>query len=119
MCAVVMKVGGSNTKFVNLACINIVLASNAGGIQSIWGYYHSHGMASWSCYVYAVYGSVCTFGGQLSDPCFHYVVVLPKEQPDAVYEQVEMKRGARRIVALFILPSQPPSLFMPYSTSHP
>lgn len=34
MCAVVMKVSGDNPKFVNLACINIVVAANAGGAFS-------------------------------------------------------------------------------------
>ncbi|KOO10733.1 sodium:proton antiporter, partial [Vibrio xuii] len=31
MCAVIMKVAGDNQKFINLACINIVIAANAGG----------------------------------------------------------------------------------------
>ncbi|MFT7456591.1 MAG: Na+/H+ antiporter NhaD/arsenite permease-like protein, partial [Marinobacter maritimus] len=37
MCAIVMKVGGSNTKFIALACINIVVAANAGGAFSPFG----------------------------------------------------------------------------------
>ncbi|MDF4957115.1 sodium:proton antiporter NhaD, partial [Vibrio parahaemolyticus] len=37
MCAVVMKVSGDNPKFVNLACINIVIAANAGGAFSPFG----------------------------------------------------------------------------------
>ncbi|HAS62172.1 MAG TPA: sodium:proton antiporter, partial [Vibrio sp.] len=37
MCAVVMKVGGDNTRFINLACINIVVAANAGGAFSPFG----------------------------------------------------------------------------------
>lgn len=37
MCAVVLKVGGSNLKFVNIACINIVVAANAGGAFSPFG----------------------------------------------------------------------------------
>ncbi len=37
MCAVVLAVGGSNTKFVLLACINIVVAANAGGAFSPFG----------------------------------------------------------------------------------
>lgn len=35
MCAVVMKVGGSNLRFINIACINIVVAANAGGAFSL------------------------------------------------------------------------------------
>lgn len=37
MCAVVLKVAGSNPKFVNLACVNIVIAANAGGAFSPFG----------------------------------------------------------------------------------
>jgi hypothetical protein len=37
MCAVVMAVGGENAKFVLLACINIVVAANAGGAFSPFG----------------------------------------------------------------------------------
>ena len=37
MCAVAMAVGGSNTHFVLLACINIVVAANAGGAFSPFG----------------------------------------------------------------------------------
>ena len=37
MCSVVMKMGGDNPRFVNLACINIVVAANAGGAFSPFG----------------------------------------------------------------------------------
>ena len=37
MGAVVMAVGGDNTKFVALACINVVVAANAGGAFSPFG----------------------------------------------------------------------------------
>lgn len=37
MCAVVMAVGGNNVRFVSLACINIVVAANAGGAFSPFG----------------------------------------------------------------------------------
>jgi NhaD family Na+/H+ antiporter len=37
MCAVVMTVGKNNAKFVSLACINIVVAANAGGAFSPFG----------------------------------------------------------------------------------
>ncbi|MCK5346581.1 MAG: sodium:proton antiporter NhaD, partial [Candidatus Heimdallarchaeota archaeon] len=37
MCAVVLAVGGKNTRFVSLACINIVVAANAGGAFSPFG----------------------------------------------------------------------------------
>ena len=37
MCAVVMAVGGNNPRFIGPACINIVVASNAGGAFSPFG----------------------------------------------------------------------------------
>ncbi len=37
MCAVIMAVGGDNHKFIGLACINIVVAANAGGAFSPFG----------------------------------------------------------------------------------
>ena len=37
MCAVVLAVGGDNTRFITLACINIVIGANAGGAYSPFG----------------------------------------------------------------------------------
>jgi Na+/H+ antiporter NhaD/arsenite permease-like protein len=37
MCAVVMAVGGDSRKFINLVCINVVVAANAGGAFSPFG----------------------------------------------------------------------------------
>ncbi|HID01856.1 MAG TPA: sodium:proton antiporter, partial [Desulfobacterales bacterium] len=37
MCAVVMAIGKGNKKFIGLACINIVVAANAGGVFSPFG----------------------------------------------------------------------------------
>jgi hypothetical protein len=37
MCAVVLSVGGNNSRFVTLACINIVVGANAGGAFSPFG----------------------------------------------------------------------------------
>ena len=37
MCAIVLKVAHDNPKFINIACINIVVAANAGGVFSPFG----------------------------------------------------------------------------------
>lgn len=37
MCAIVLKVAPKDLKFINIACINIVIASNAGGVFSPFG----------------------------------------------------------------------------------
>jgi len=37
MCTIIISVGGSNIRFINISCINIVVASNAGGAFSPFG----------------------------------------------------------------------------------
>ncbi|GIS73506.1 MAG: hypothetical protein CM1200mP10_30830 [Candidatus Neomarinimicrobiota bacterium] len=37
MCAVVLSVGQKNKRFISLACVNIVVAANAGGAFSPFG----------------------------------------------------------------------------------
>ncbi|EPA8365695.1 sodium:proton antiporter NhaD [Vibrio fluvialis] len=104
MCAVVMKVGGKNDQFVNLACINIVIAANAGGAFSpfgdittlmVWQAGHVSFMQFMDLFVPSIANYLV--------PAMVMSLYLPKEQPDSVYEQVELKRGARRIVLLFVL----------------
>ncbi|MCG3728814.1 sodium:proton antiporter NhaD [Vibrio cincinnatiensis] len=103
MCAVVLKVGGNNIKFVNLACINIVLAANAGGAFSpfgdittlmVWQAGHVTFMQFMDLFIPSVVNYII--------PAVIMSWFLPTEKPDALYEEVELKRGARRIVALFI-----------------
>jgi NhaD family Na+/H+ antiporter len=103
MCAVVLKVGGNNVKFVNLACINIVLAANAGGAFSpfgdittlmVWQAGHVTFMQFMDLFIPSVVNYLL--------PAVIMSLFLPTDKPDALYEQVELKRGARRIVALFI-----------------
>ncbi|MCG7587837.1 sodium:proton antiporter NhaD [Photobacterium sp. OFAV2-7] len=104
MCAVVMKVGGDNTRFINLACINIVVAANAGGAFSPFGDITT--LMVWQ----AGLVSFIEFTDLFIPSLINYVVpavimslFVPKTQPNTIGEYVELKRGARRIVALFIL----------------
>ena len=104
MCAVVMKVGGDNTRFINLACINIVVAANAGGAFSPFGDITT--LMVWQ----AGLVSFLEFTDLFIPSLINYVVpavimslFVPKTQPNTIGEYVELKRGARRIVALFIL----------------
>lgn len=104
MCAVVMKVGGKNSRFVNLACINIVIAANAGGAFSPFGdittlMVWQAGHVSFMQFMHLFIPSVANY----LLPALVMSYYLPDDQPDTVYEQVELKRGARRIVLLFIL----------------
>ncbi|WP_117233830.1 sodium:proton antiporter NhaD [Vibrio maerlii] len=104
MCAVVLKVGGNNTRFINIACINIVIAANAGGAFSPFGdittlMVWQAGHVSFSEFMPLFIPSVANY----LVPALIMSFFVPKEQPHAASEFVELKRGARRIVGLFIL----------------
>ncbi|WP_299013355.1 sodium:proton antiporter NhaD [uncultured Photobacterium sp.] len=104
MCAVVMKVGGDNKRFINLACINIVVAANAGGAFSPFGDITT--LMVWQAGLVSFIQFTDLFVPSLINyliPAFIMSLFVPKTQPDTVGEYIELKRGARRIVALFIL----------------
>jgi len=104
MCAVVLAVGGGNTRFVSVACINIVVAANAGGAFSPFGdittlMVWQKGIVEFGGFFALFIPSVVNFA--LPAVIMHFAV--PNEQPSTSSEDVAMKRGARRIVALFLL----------------
>ncbi len=104
MCAVVLKVGGDNTRFINLACINIVVAANAGGAFSPFGdittlMVWQAGHVSFSEFMPLFVPSVVSY----LVPAIIMSMFIPRTRPNIDHVQVELKRGARRIVALFIL----------------
>ncbi|WP_254463162.1 sodium:proton antiporter NhaD [Photobacterium ganghwense] len=104
MCAVVMKVGGSNIRFINLACINIVVAANAGGAFSPFGDITT--LMVWQAGLVDFMGFLDLFLPTLVNylvPATLMSFFVPQTQPNTASEYVEMKRGARRIVLLFIL----------------
>lgn len=104
MCTVVLKIGGDNTRFINLACINIVVAANAGGAFSPFGDITT--LMVWQAGLVNFF----EFGALFIPSVVNYVVpafimslFIPKDQPNVVQEYVEIKRGAKRIVVLFLL----------------
>ncbi len=109
MCAVVMAVGGDNKKFILLACINIVVAANAGGAFSpfgdittlmVWqkGIETPQGMVDfWSFFTLFIPSLV-----NWLIPAAIMNFAVPNEQPSAGGEAVSMKRGALTIVFLFL-----------------
>jgi NhaD family Na+/H+ antiporter len=104
MCAVVLKVGGNNIKFINLACINIVVAANAGGAFSPFGdittlMVWQAGLVEFSSFLDLFLPSAINY----LIPALIMSFFIPQTQPDSVNEYVELKRGAKRIVGLFIL----------------
>lgn len=102
MGAVVVAVGRNSPKFVSLACINIVVACNAGGSFSPLG-----GIST----LFVWQGGVLKFTEFLTLflPCLANFLVpasimhfaVPKGRPDVLVEAVDLPRGTKRIIFLF------------------
>jgi len=104
MGAVAMAVGGSNTKFVTLACINIVVAANAGGAFSPFGdittlMVWQKGMVEFHEFFTIFLPSAVNW----LVPAIIMNFTIGKEPPEEVCEIVTMKIGAKRIIALFLV----------------
>ncbi|MEM7378198.1 MAG: sodium:proton antiporter NhaD, partial [Pseudomonadota bacterium] len=89
MCAVVLALGASNTRFVNLACINIVVAANAGGAFSPFGdittlMVWQKGLVSVQQFLVLFLPSVVNF----LIPAAIMTAFLPNERPEPVHEFV-------------------------------
>ncbi len=97
MCAVVMAVGGDNTRFVTLSCINIVVGANAGGAYSPFGdittlMVWQKGMVHFWTFFALFIPSLVNF--LVPAAIMHFAV--PNLKPQA------MLRGGRRIIILFL-----------------
>ena len=104
MCAVVLAVGGDNTRFVTIACINIVVGANAGGAFSPFGdittlMVWQKGMVDFWTFFALFIPSAVNF--LVPAAIMHFAV--PTGQPEASDEIIQMKPGARRIMVLFLL----------------
>jgi len=109
MCAVVLAVGGSNNKFILLACINIVVAANAGGAFSPFGDITT--LMVWQKAIPTPQGTVdfWSFFSLFIPSLVNWLVpaaiiyfAVPNEQPQGGGEGMSMKRGAVRIILLFL-----------------
>jgi NhaD family Na+/H+ antiporter len=104
MCAVVMAVGADNPRFVALGCINIVIAANAGGAFSPFGdittlMVWQKGIIPFQTFFLLFIPSVVNY----VVPAYFMHKAIPDETPPPSDEIVHMKRGAKRIVLLFLL----------------
>ena len=104
MCAVVLAVGGSNTRFVSIACINIVVAANAGGAFSPFGdittlMVWQKGIVHFGDFFPLFLPSAVNF--LVPAAIMHFA--LPNEKPESSDEMVNMHRGAITIIILFLL----------------
>jgi Na+/H+ antiporter NhaD/arsenite permease-like protein len=102
MCAVVLAVGGKDRRFVGPACINIVVAANAGGAFSPFGdittlMVWQKGMVEFWTFFLLFIPSVINY--LIPAAIMHFAI--PNEQPRASDKLVQTKRGAKRIMLLF------------------
>jgi NhaD family Na+/H+ antiporter len=103
MCAVVMAIGKDNIKFVSLACINIVVAANAGGAFSPFGdittlMVWQKGIVSFGTFFNLFIPSVVNW----LVPAVIMSFAVPKINPEACEDNVQLKRGAYIVIALFL-----------------
>lgn len=104
MCAVVMKVAEGDKPFINLSCINIVIAANAGGAFSPFGDITT--LMVWQAGLVHFNEFLVLFLPSLANylvPAAIMSFYVADKQPTAQYEKIELKRGALRILTLFLL----------------
>ncbi len=104
MGAVVMAVGGNNKKFVTVACINVVVAANAGGAFSPFGDITT--LMVWQSEKASFFQFFALFLPSVVNwliPAFFMSLVVPQKLPKAVQEKVEVLPGGFIVMALFAL----------------
>ena len=104
MGAVVMAVGGANKKFIALACINVVVAANAGGAFSPFGdittlMVWQKGKVAFGQFFYILLPSITNW----LVPAFFMNLAIGKAQPEVSDEVLHMKVGAVTLMALFLI----------------
>jgi NhaD family Na+/H+ antiporter len=103
MCAVVLAVGRDNARFVSLSCINIVVGANAGGAFSPFGDITT--LMVWQKGIVGFWTFFLLFVPSVVNwivPAAIMHLAVPDEQPVATGEVVVMKRGAKRVIFLFL-----------------
>lgn len=104
MCAVILKVAGDDSRFISLCCINVVVASNAGGSFSPFGDITT--LMVWQAGLVDFHEFLALFVPSLVNygiPALIMSFFVANRKPHTVNEDVELKRGALRILSLFIL----------------
>ena len=104
MCAVVLAVGGENDKFISLSCINIVVAANAGGAFSPFGdittlMVWQKGVVEFQTFLSLFIPSVVNY----LVPAAIMYFFIPNQHPTGSSDLQQMKRGAKRIILLFLI----------------
>ena len=104
MCAVVMAAGAGHPKFIAIACINIVVAANAGGAFSPFGdittlMVWQKGILSFFEFFYLFVPAVINF----LVPAVFMSFAVPKKHPKDIKQDSSLKTGAIPIILLFLL----------------
>ena len=102
MGAVIIAVGRDSPRFVSLACLNIVIACNAGGSFSPLGgistlFVWQKGVLKFTEFFTLFLPCLVNY---LVPACLMYFAV-PRDKPEMTAETVALPRGAKRIVFLF------------------
>jgi Na+/H+ antiporter NhaD/arsenite permease-like protein len=104
MGAVVLATGRGNAAFVAPACINIVVAANAGGAFSPFGDITT--LMVWQKGLLGFFDFFALFIPSLVNwlvPAFFMSFVLPRDRPEVHDDECRMKQGAGVVIALFAL----------------
>ncbi len=104
MGSVIIAMGKNNRQFVTLSCINVVVASNAGGSFSPFGdittlLVWQKGVVPFGDFFSLLLPAIVNF----VLPAAIMNMFISKESPEAVMEAQEMKRGGWIIIGLFAL----------------
>tara|TARA_Y100000590_G_C15684056_1_gene1000907 strand:- start:225 stop:1526 length:1302 start_codon:yes stop_codon:yes gene_type:complete len=104
MCSVVLACGKGNNKFLSLACINIVVAANAGGAFSPFGDITT--LMVWQAGIVDFF----TFFKLFIPSVINYIIpaaimyfFIPNELPSVTSDKVLIKRGGKVIIFLGLL----------------
>lgn len=105
MSTVVISIGKDNKKFVTMACVNVVVAANAGGAFSPFGDITT--LMVWQKGIVGFTEFFAIFLPSLVNfliPAIIMSFFLPKMEAQSIVEdKVELKRGAIPVITLFIL----------------
>lgn len=102
--AIAAAVGKKNKEFIGLACVNIVVATNAGGSISPLGgistlFVWQHKILHF--YEFFSLALPCLVNFLLPAIIMHFFV--PKETPAVSSSTIWLRRGSKRIIALFVV----------------
>ncbi|HEY5775187.1 MAG TPA: sodium:proton antiporter NhaD [Xanthomonadales bacterium] len=104
MVTVITSVGGGNNKFIAIACINIVVAANAGGVFSPFGDITT--LMVWQKNIIDFTGFFALFVPAVVNWLVVALILnfaVPKVQPEPLTGRAELKHGAWVVVGLFLL----------------